>query len=74
MLIHGARSLLQSASRRRQQEQTLDRLSAWALQLCGRIGRNKAACAVANKLARRLWAAEHHRTSFDPNHVSVLAS
>jgi len=37
------------------------------------IGRNKAACAVANKLARRLWAAEHHRTSFDPNHVSVLA-
>src|SRR5690606_36964898 len=29
-------------------------------------------CAVANKLARRLWAAEHHRTSFDPDHVSEV--
>jgi hypothetical protein len=25
---------------------------------------------VANKLARRLLASEHHRTSFDSNHVS----
>jgi hypothetical protein len=27
--------------------------------------------ARANKTARRLWAAEHHRTSFDPDHVSA---
>jgi len=74
LLIHGARSLLQSAAIRRKKNQALDRLGAWALSLSERIGRNKAACAVANKLARRLWAAEHHRTHFDPNHVSVAPS
>jgi hypothetical protein len=33
-------------------------------------GHNKAACALANKLARRLWAMEHHGMPFDPRHVS----
>lgn len=70
LLIHGARSLLQSAAIRRRQGKDLDRLAQWAVQLSDRVGHNKAACAVANKLARRLWAAEHHRASFDPNHVS----
>ncbi len=70
LLIHGARSLLQSAAIKRRQGKDLDRLSEWAIQLSDRVGHNKAACAVANKLARRLWAAEHHRASFDPNHVS----
>lgn len=70
LLIHGARSLLQSAAIRRKQNKPLDRLSDWALSLSGRVGRNKAACAVANKLARRLWAADHHRCSFDPDHIS----
>jgi transposase len=72
LLIHGARSLLQRAALRRRQGKALDRMSDWALSLCDRIGRNKATCAVANKLARRLWAAEHHRVAFDPNHVSEL--
>jgi transposase len=70
LLIHGARSLLQSAAMKRRRHQPLDRLSTWALALAERAGHNKAACAVANKLARRLWAADHHRTDFDPNHVS----
>lgn len=70
LLIHGGRSLLHSAAMRRKRGKQLDRLAEWALQLQDRVGSNKAACAVANKLARRLWAAEHHRTSFDPNHVS----
>ena len=74
LLIHGARSLLQRAALRQRRDEPLDRLSEWALRLAERIGRNKAACAVANKLARRLWAAEHHRTTFDPNHVSAVAS
>ena len=26
--------------------------------------------ALANKLARRLWAMDHHGTPFDPRHVS----
>ena len=70
LLIHGGRSLLQRAALKRRQGLELDRLSEWALALADRIGRNKAACAVANKLARRLWAAEHHRVAFDPNHAS----
>lgn len=72
LLIHGGRSLLQSAALRRKQGKPLDRLSEWAITLSDRVGHNKAACAVANKLARRLWAAEHHRTSFDPDHVSRM--
>ncbi len=70
-LIHGARALLLTAAQREKKLLPLDPLSAWALALSRRIGHNKAACAVANKLARRLWAAEHHRTSFDPHHRSV---
>ena len=55
-------------------QQPLDRTRAWALALSERVGHNKAAVALANKQARRLWAAEHHRTSFDPDHVSVRAT
>lgn len=70
LLIHGARSLLQSATIRRRQGKALDRLAACAIQLSDRVGHNKAARVLANELARRLWAAEHHRSAFDPNHVS----
>ncbi len=70
LLIHGGRSVLRSAATKRNKGVALDAISAWALQLAERVGHNKAACAVANKLARRLWATEHHRSSFDPNHVS----
>ena len=55
----------------RKKSQPLDRQRQWALELSERIGHNKAAVALANKLARRLWASEHHRKSFDPNHDSV---
>lgn len=71
LLIHGARSLLQSAALARKKGRPLDRLASWAIALSDRVGHNKAAVAVANKLARRLWAAEHHRQTFDPNHVST---
>ena len=50
--------------------QPLDRTQQWALALAERKGNNKAAVALANKTARRLWAAGHHGTSFDPEHVS----
>ena len=45
-------------------------LQAWALKIQDARGHNKAACALANKLARRLWAMEHHGMPFDPRHVS----
>jgi len=40
------------------------------MALAERKGHTKAAVALANKMARRLWAAEHHDTRFDPEHVS----
>ena len=74
LLVHGARAVLRSAKLARKKQQPLDRTRAWALALAERIGHNKAAVALANKTARRLWAAEHHRSSFDPDHVSVLVT
>lgn len=70
LMIHGARATLRSATLARKKGEPLDHTRAWALALADRVGHNKAAVALANKTARRLWAAEHHRTSFDPNHVS----
>ena len=70
LLIHGARSALVAAHTARKRGQPLDRTQHWALALAERKGHNKAAVALANKTARRLWAAEHHGTSFDPEHVS----
>lgn len=72
LLIHGARAVLRSAKVAQRKGQPLDRTRAWALALSERVGHNKAAVALANKTARRLWAAEHHRSSFDPDHVSTL--
>lgn len=70
LLIHGARALLRSAKVASTKGQPLDRLRSWALALADRCVHNKAAVALANKLARRLWAAEHHRVAFDANHIS----
>ena len=71
LLIHGARAVLRSAVLARKKQQPLDRTRQWALALAERVGHNKAAVALANKTARRLWAAEHYRTSFDPDHASA---
>ena len=70
-LIHGARAVLRSAKVASKKQQPLDRTRSWALALAERIDHNKAAVALANKPARRLRAAEHHRKAFDPDHVSV---
>ena len=51
LLIHGARSVLVHA--RKQQP---DRLRQWANDLTKKHVHNKAAVAVANKLARIVWA------------------
>ena len=52
LLLHGARSVLHHAKR----SPTPDRLRAWALEREQARGHNKAAVAVANKLARIVWA------------------
>jgi transposase len=52
LLIHGARSVLHHAKRM----ENPDRLRAWAVDREKFLGHNKAAVAVANKLARTAWA------------------
>jgi hypothetical protein len=70
--IHDGTAVLRSAAMRRRSEQPLDRLQEWALEIQERQGHNKAAVAVANKLARRLWAMDHHGCRYAPNHISPV--
>jgi len=60
LLIHGARSVLCHAKK----AQEHDQLRAWALALEKRVGHNKAAVALANKLARIAWAVWKHDRAF----------
>jgi len=62
LLIHGARSVLLHA--KRTSEGQRDRLRAWALGRERLRGHNKAAVALANKLARIAWAVWRHDRPF----------
>lgn len=61
LLVHGARAVLRSAKKR----ETPDRLRAWALGLQAARGHNKAAVALANKLARTAWAVWRRNVEFE---------
>ncbi|MBI4194291.1 MAG: hypothetical protein HY526_04350 [Betaproteobacteria bacterium] len=56
LLTHGARSILHAATVARRTGRDIDRLRTWALEVQSRTNHNKAACALANKLARIAWA------------------
>jgi transposase len=56
LLAHGARSVLRAAVVRARSPQRLTRLHQWGLRLRERRGQNRAVIAVANKLARIIWA------------------
>ena len=60
MLIQGAWAVIRYAEGRQ------DRLSRWALQVKERRGKHKAVIAVANKLARIIWALVRHETAYCP--------
>ena len=60
LLIHGARAVLWHAKR----EDSPARLRTWALKLERLRGHNKAAVALANKLARIAWAVLRHDREF----------
>jgi transposase len=64
LLIHGARSVLLAARSAQRRAGTLDRLRNWALDVQQRRGHNKAAVALANKLARIVWATWRHDRNF----------
>jgi len=61
LLIHGARSVLLSHSRRRRDRP----LDIWLGQLLQRRPGNVVAVAVANKIARTIWALLAHERTFD---------
>lgn len=62
LLIHGARSVLHHAKRSAKP----DRLRSWALEREQARGHNKAAVAVANKLARLVWAISVRENDYRP--------
>lgn len=64
LLIHGARAVLLAARSAQRRGSSLDRLRTWALDLQERRGHNKAAVALANKLARIVWATWRHERDF----------
>lgn len=65
LLIQGGRSVLIAARRAQKGGRPLDRLHSWALATEQRIGSNKAAVGVANKLARIIWAMWKHERDYD---------
>lgn len=65
LLVHGARSALNAARRAQERGQPLDALRQWALNVEQRRGTNKATVALANKIARILWALARFERRFD---------
>lgn len=60
LLIHGARAVLNAAKR----VNNPDRLRTWVLRLEARAGHNRAAVALANKMARIAWAVWREERTF----------
>ena len=74
LFIHGARSaLLAAMTQDRTGKKPLTRLQRWAVDLAARVGHNKAACALANKLARIAFAVVRQGRTFDGDFVAVPA-
>lgn len=63
LLIQGAWSIIRHC------ENSTDRLSVWVKQLIKRSTTHKAAVALANKLARILWAVSFYKTEYRPNGI-----
>ena len=63
LLIHGARSALARGKAP----------SAWQLRLAKRRPSNVVAVALANKMARTIWALLAHEREYEPNVVEQLA-
>jgi transposase len=68
LLIHGARSVLCHAKRAAKPR---DRLRAWALDRERSRGHNKAAVALANKLARIAWAVSRSESAYHADTENV---
>jgi transposase len=67
LLVHGARAVLLAAHRAQRSGRPLDRLRQWAVHCEQQRGHNKATVALANRLARILWATWKYERPFDGN-------
>ena len=73
LLTHGVRSALLAAQQRHRGGKPLSSLQRWAVERAAQQHHNKAVVALANKLARVIWAVWHHGRSFDGNYVPAAA-
>ena len=64
LLTHGARAVLLAAHRLAAAGRSLTRLQHWAVAVAHRRGHNKATIALANKLARIVWAVWRYEVPF----------
>lgn len=74
LLTHGARSVLRATSVAYAAGKPLDSLRRWATSLSGRVHHNKAACALANKLARICYAVLRDATPYASTNTAVTAA
>lgn len=73
LLTHGARAVLLAAKRKQKTGKPLTRLQAWAIEVDARRGHNKATIAVANKLARIVWAVWSKRQCYEDVSIQIAA-
>jgi transposase len=64
LLAHGSRAVLRAALHRRP-TRPLTHFEQWALAVADRRGRNRATMAIANKMARYVWAVWTREQDFD---------
>jgi transposase len=69
LLTHGARAVLWAAKH----DKNPDALQLWALAVQKRRGHNRAAIALANKLARIAWAVWSRNTAYQPRITAALS-
>ncbi len=63
--FHGARSARLAAARKQKAGRALSSLEQWGLERATKKPHNQAAVALANKMARVLWAVWHHDRRFE---------
>jgi len=64
LLTHGARSVLRASTVAQRAGRSVDDLRQWAQAVQGRTHHNKAACALANKMARICYATLRDAVSY----------
>jgi transposase len=69
LLTHGARAVLQAACRAHRASKRLTSVQQWAVGVAQRRGHNRATIALANKLARVVWAVWARDVAFTPDHA-----